>query len=251
MSIPVAGEDRPGQLALELGHEVSHAEADFIVGDGNRLAYGHAMAWPDWPGPLTLIEGPAGVGKSHLARIWAERAEAGYAAPESAEELSRAGGTGPLVVEDVDRAGYDEAALFHLLNQSMRDRRPLLLSAREPVANWPFATDDLKSRARLAARFGMALSDDIQLSQMFVKLFQDRQITVDPRTIGYIVARMERSPAEVVTLAALMDRMALERGVAITRAIAAEALALRSAAADTDQMALNFDSSFPDGDDDE
>jgi len=251
MSIPVAGEDRPGQLALELGHEVSHAEADFIVGDGNRLAHGHVMAWPDWPGPLTLIEGPAGVGKSHLARIWAERAEAGYAAPASAEELSRVGGTAPLVVEDVDRAGYDEAALFHLLNQSMRDRRPLLLSAREPVANWPFATDDLKSRARLAARFAMALSDDIQLSQMFVKLFQDRQITVDPRTIGYIVARMERSPAEVVALAALMDRMALERGVAITRAIAAEALALRSAAADTDQMALDFDSRFPDGDDDE
>jgi chromosomal replication initiation ATPase DnaA len=74
MSVPDAGGDRPGQLALDLGHEVSHAEADFIVGDGNRLAYGHVVAWPAWPGPLTLIEGPAGVGKSHLARIWAERA---------------------------------------------------------------------------------------------------------------------------------------------------------------------------------
>ena len=91
--------------------------------------------------------------------------------PQALQELSRAGGQAPLVLEDVDRAGLDEAALFHLLNQSMRDRRPLLLTAREPVANWPFATDDLKSRARLAARFGMASSDDIQLSQMFVKLF--------------------------------------------------------------------------------
>lgn len=250
MSFPFA-DDRPGQLALELGHEVSHAEADFIVGDGNRLAYGHVAAWPDWPGPLTLIEGPAGVGKSHLARIWAERAAAGYAAPGNAEELSRLGGTGPLVVEDADGAGYEEAALFHLLNQSMRDRRPLLLTAREPVANWPFATDDLKSRARLAARFGMALSDDIQLSQMFVKLFQDRQVAVDPRTIGYLVARMERSPAEAVVLAEMMDRMALERGGAITRAIAAEALARRGAAADADQMALDLDSPFPEGDDDE
>jgi chromosomal replication initiation ATPase DnaA len=253
MTIPDAGEDRPGQLALDLGHDVSHAEADFIVGEGNRLAYGHVAAWPEWPGPLTLIEGPAGVGKSHLARIWAERSEAGYASPETAEELSRAGGTGPLVVEDVDSAGYDEAALFHLLNQSMRDRRPLLLTARQPVANWPFATDDLKSRARLAARFGMALSDDIQLSQMFVKLFQDRQVAVDPRTIGYLVARMERSPAEVVALAEMMDRMALERGVAITRAIAAEALARRSALADTDQMALDFgvNRADPESDDDE
>jgi len=248
MSVPLAGE-RPGQLALELGHDVSHAEADFIVGDGNRLAYGHVMGWPDWPGPLTLIEGPDGVGKSHLARIWAERAEAGYASPGRAEELARIGGAEPLVVEDVDRAGYDESALFHLMNQSMRDRRPLLLTAREPVANWPFATDDLKSRARLAARFGMALSDDIQLSQMFVKLFQDRQVAVDPKTIGYMVARMERSPAEAVALAEMMDRMALERGGAITRAIAAEAMARRSAAADSDQMSLNLEGL--DGDDDE
>lgn len=241
MNMPAAGDERPGQLALDLGHDVSHAEADFIVGDGNRLAYGHVMAWPDWPGPLTLIEGPAGVGKSHLARIWAERAEAGYAAPETAEDLSRGGGTGPLVVEDVDRAGYEEAALFHLMNQSMRDRRPLLLTARQPVANWPFATDDLKSRARLAARFGMSLSGDIQLSQMFVKLFQDRQVGVDPRTIAYLVARMERSPGEAVALVEVMDRMALERGVPITRAIAAEALARRDAAGDTDQMALDLD----------
>jgi len=251
MTIPDAGDDRPGQLALDLGHDVSHAEADFIVGDGNRLAYGHVAAWPEWPGPLTLIEGLAGVGKSHLARIWAERAEAGYASPATAEEFSRTGGTGPLVVEDVDSAGYDEAALFHLLNQSMRDQRPLLLTAREPVANWPFATDDLKSRARLAARFGMALSDDIQLSQMFVKLFQDRQVVVDPKTIGYLVARMERSPAEAVALAEMLDRMALERGVAITRAIAAEALARRGAQADADQMVLDFDDADPEGDDDD
>jgi len=242
MTLSPTDDADPGQLALDLGHEVSHEEADFIVGDGNRLAYGHVLAYPDWPGPLTLIEGPAGVGKSHLARIWAERAEARYASPQMAEALSRAGGRTPLVVEDADSAGYEEAALFHLLNQSMRDNRPLLLTARQPVANWPFATDDLKSRARLAARFGMALSDDIQLSQMLVKLFQDRQVAVDPRTIAYLVARMERSPGEAVALAEMMDRMALERGVAITRAIAAEALGRRAAALDSNQMALDLDS---------
>lgn len=229
------------QLALELGHEPSHAADDFIVGEGNRLAYGHLLAYPRWAAPLTLVEGPASAGKSHLARIWAELANASFARPETAEELSRGAGAVPLVVEDADRAGYDEATLFHLLNQSMRDRRPVLLTARDPVANWPFATDDLKSRARLAAHFTVALSSDIQLSQMFVKLFGDRQVTVDPRIVAYLVARMERSPEEAVALVEIMDRMALERGTAISRGIAAEALALRGTKRDDHQLALEFD----------
>jgi chromosomal replication initiation ATPase DnaA len=238
------------QFALELGHTPSHAEADFMVGEGNRLAYAHIMAFPNWSGPLTLITGPAKSGKSHLARIWADRSGAEAPEVDALEELSRTGGTAPLVIEDVDRRGYDEAALFHLLNQSMRDRRPLLMTAREPVANWPFATDDLKSRARLAALFTVSTSDDIHLSQMFVKLFGDRQVTVDPKIIAYLVARMERSPEEAVLLAGMMDRMALERGTAITRAIAAEALAQRGAAHDENQLELEL-ARTEEGNDDE
>ena len=230
-----------GQLALELGHSPSHAEADFIVGEGNELAYGHILAYPDWAGPLTLLLGPAKSGKSHLARIWAVRAGAEFAEPAEIEALSAAGSAAPLVVEDVDRLGYDENSLFHLLNQSMRDRRPLVMTARESVAAWPFRTDDLKSRARLAATFTVQTSDDIQLSQMFVKLFSDRQVAVDPKVIAYLVARMERSSEEAVILAGILDEMALARGTAITRALAAEALALRGAAHDDGQLALDLE----------
>jgi chromosomal replication initiation ATPase DnaA len=220
------------QLPFEYGHEPSHLEDDFIAGDGNRLALGHVRAFPNWAGPLTLIEGPPKSGKSHLARIWALRAGATLAGPDELERLSRIGGTAPLVVEDVERSGYDEDALFHLLNQSMRDGRPVLMTTREPVANWPFETDDLKSRARLAARFAVTLSDDIQLSQMFVKLFEDRQVAVDPKIISYLVTRMERSSEEAVALAELVDRIALSRATAITRSVAAAALAERGVGED-------------------
>jgi chromosomal replication initiation ATPase DnaA len=231
-----------GQLPFDYGHQPSHLESDFIDGDGTRLALAHIRAFPNWSGPLTLIEGPAKSGKSHLARIWAARAGAMLATPADLETLSAYAGVRPLVLDDVERSGYAEAALFHLLNQSMRDARPLLMTARLPVANWPFATDDLKSRARLAARFTLALSDDIQLSQMFVKLFSDRQVAVDPRVVAYLVARMERSPEEAVVLADIADRLALAEGSAITRRIAAAALAERGVAQ------LEFDL---EGDDDE
>lgn len=216
-----------GQLPLEFDPVTSHEEADFVVGDGNRLAYLHLTAWPDWPGPLTLLVGPAKAGKSHLGRIWAARSGAESPAPSDIERLAGEGGTKPLLIEDPDRPGYDEQALFHLLNQSMRDGRPVLMTAREPVIRWPYATDDLKSRARLATLLELVAATDTELSQMLVKLFADRQIAVDPRIIGYIVPRMERSPAEAVAMAQLMDRLALSRGTAITRSVAAEALRQR------------------------
>ena len=220
---PVSEPDK-GQLPLELGHVPAQGEADFLVGEGNELAHGRIFAFPHWPDPITLLIGPAKSGKSHLARIFADRSGARFAQPDQLEALATQGGQGPLVLDDVDRLDYDEAGLFHLLNQSMREGRPLLLTAREDVAQWTLATDDVRSRARRATAYTLELTDDIQLSQMFVKLFGDRQIAVDPKVIGYLVARMERSAEEAVVLVELMDRLALAKGTAITRSIAAEAL---------------------------
>ena len=84
-------------------------------------------------------------------------------------------------------------------------------------------------------------TDDIQLSQMFVKLFGDRQIAVDPKIIAYLVARMERSAEEVVILADLMDRLALAKGTAITRTIAAQALDRRRVARGEASNEQNWD----------
>ena len=226
MTSPVRPED-PGttrQLALELAHTPAQGEDDFLVGEGNAMAHGRILAFPARSEPVTLLVGPAKSGKSHLAGIFAGRSGARFAQVDDLAGLAMQGGRQPVIVEDVDRLGYDEAGLFHLLNQSLREQRPILLTAREEVANWPLVTDDVRSRVRRATAFTLELTDDIQLSQMFVKLFGDRQIKVDPRIIAYLVARMERSAEEAVLLADLMDRLALARGCAITRTIAAEAL---------------------------
>lgn len=222
------GESR--QLAFELGHTTSHAEADFIVSAGNQLAFEHMLVYPAWPGALTLITGPAKSGKSHLARIWVARADALVAGVGDLEHLASVGGQRPVLIEDIDRAGYDETALFHLLNQSMRDSRALLMTARTPISRWPYTTDDVLSRARRAASFEVETPDDIQLSQMLVKLFDDRQIAVEPKVISYLLPRMERSTAEAVALVGLMDKLALTQGCAVNRTIAAKALSMRETA---------------------
>jgi chromosomal replication initiation ATPase DnaA len=229
-------------LTLELGHTPAHGEADFLVGEGNQLAYSRIMAFPDWPDPITLLIGPAKSGKSHLARIFADRSDARFAGVADLDTLATEGGTKPVVIEDVDRLDYGEAGLFHLLNQSMREQRPILMTAREEIAHWQLVTDDVRSRARRATAYTLELTDDIQLSQMFVKLFEDRQLKVDPRIVSYLVARMERSAEEAVLLADLMDRLALARATAVTRNIAAEALARRRLArGETDNTEQHLD----------
>ncbi|NMA96592.1 MAG: hypothetical protein GX970_00535 [Phyllobacteriaceae bacterium] len=224
------------QLPLDLHLEPSHAEDDFLVGEGNNLAHARILAWPHWPDGVTLLVGPASSGKSHLARIFVERSGALEVTPQTITEIAAVPGTGPALIEDVDRLAYDEHSLFHLLNQAMRGERTLLLTARDEVSAWPLVTDDVRSRVRRAPVFRLAISDDIELSQMIVKLFSDRQIKVDPKVIGYVVPRMERSPEEAATLVEIMDKLALAKGSAITRTIAAEALAQRMDAAEVDRQ---------------
>lgn len=223
--------DAKGQLTLDLSLDPSLVEADFIVSSGNQMAFNRVINYLHWPDPMTLITGAPKIGKSHLARIWLGRSHAVMADAENMEQLAEVGGDHPVLIEDADRVAYPESAFFHLLNQSMRDRRPILLTARAPVAKWPYETADVLSRVRLAAHFEVEMPDDIQLSHMFVKLFGDRQVTVDPKVIAYLVARMERSPKEVVALVALMDDLALSKRAPITRNIAVQALEIRTDAA--------------------
>jgi len=91
---------------------------------------------------------------------------------------------GPVLIEDADRVPYDEAELFGMLNQCLQQQRAVLLTARAEPGNWPYATDDVNSRVRLAAHFRLNPPTDIELSQMFVKLFSDRQVSVDPKVIA-------------------------------------------------------------------
>ncbi|HRQ82666.1 MAG TPA: DNA replication protein, partial [Azospirillaceae bacterium] len=62
------------QLTLDLPHRSAMGEADFLVAAPNAEAVAWIDRWPAWPAPALCLYGPAGCGKTHLSRIWAERA---------------------------------------------------------------------------------------------------------------------------------------------------------------------------------
>ena len=214
------------QLTLDWPHETSWAREDFLIAPENAGALRTLEEWPRWASPVQLLVGPKGSGKSHLGAIWARLAQAGVV---GAERLADAAlvelAAGPaLLIEDADRIGSEEAALFHLLNLVGEHGASALITARFAPDLWGLKTPDLLSRLRLAPMLTLG-EPGLELTQaVLVKLFSDRQLIVDATVIAYIALRIERSLDAARAIVAAIDREALARGHRVTRGMVAELL---------------------------
>lgn len=221
-------DEPPRQLALELPVDSRRGIEDFLVGPSNEAAYAMIESWPAWPDSWLRLVGPEGAGKSHLAAIWAKIAHAWVVSARDVTEdkVPHLASCGALAIEDCDRGDRDEHALFHLMNAVRARGGHLLLTARSEPGQWGLVVPDLLSRLRLAPQVTIAPPDDTLLRALLVKLFIDRQLVVDTGIIEALALRMERSFAAATLLVDTLDRLSLERGRRVTRALAAEALAL-------------------------
>lgn len=212
------------QLPLAFGHDPATGRDDLLVAAPVNAAVSLVDAWPHWPSPVVVIAGPVGSGKSHIAAIWRERAGAELVVARPGTGAEEAAARGPVLVEDADRAGFDDRTLFHMVNNVRQNGHALLMTSRLWPMSWSVDLPDLRSRLKAATVVEIGEPDDELLSQVIVKLFADRQLFVDDRLVAYIVARMERSLEAAQTLVERLDRLALARGSRITRALAQEVL---------------------------
>ncbi len=221
----------PRQLALALDHAESFAREDFLSGPSNAAALALIECWPAWPNQASILTGPEGSGKSHLAAIWANAAGARLVAARALDQATVPAtlATGALVVEDVAAGAFDERALFHVLNLAREEEAFVLLTTRMPPAAWRLAIRDLGSRLKALPIVSLAPPDDALLRAVLVKLFADRQIAVEESLISYVATRIERSFAAARTVVGRLDAEAMRRKRALTRALAAEILRSTSA----------------------
>ncbi len=216
------------QLILDLGHRPALGERDFLVAPCNQAAVQWLDRWPDWPAPALAIHGPAGCGKTHLARVFAARSRAPILEAErvtTASVPARLGEARACVVDDADRA--DAEPLLHLYNLIAERGGHLLLTAREPPARWPGLLPDLRSRLAAAPAVGVSAPDDALLAALLVKLFADRQLAVGEEVVLFLVHQMERSFDAARRLVADLDAAALRDRRSITIPLARSLLSAR------------------------
>ena len=206
------------QLPLDLGHPTALSAGDFLVAPCNAEAHAWLARWRDWPGPASVIFGPAGCGKTHLAHLFAAATGAGsiIAADLGIDDPPRLLDAAALVVEDCDQGGLDETALFHLINLARENGRFLLLTGRQPPSRWTVALPDLRSRLLAMTALAIGAPDDQVLAALLVKLFADRQLKVGEEVVAYLLGRMERSFAAAARLVDRLDRAALAGHRAVT-----------------------------------
>ncbi len=212
------------QLAFDLPAREGFRREDFFVSPANAIAMAALEAWRDWPGGKLLLVGPLGAGKTHLAHVWA--AETGAVLVQGGDlgtaDVPGLAEAGAVAVEDACDVAGDaaaEEALFHLHNMVVQNGH-LLMTADRPVRDWGLRLPDLKSRVEAAGVARLEAPDDALLAAVLVKLFADRQVTVAPTLIPWLVARMERSIDAARSLVAALDAKALREGRPITRAMA-------------------------------
>jgi len=205
------------QLVLPLGHADRMGRDDFITAPGNQHAFAYVEAFPDWTAPAMALYGPPASGKSHLARIWAERSGASIIA---ARDLHLPP-DGAVVVEDVDAGLADEGALFALLERG----GPLLLTGQNPPSTWPAKLPDLHSRFAALISFGLGAPDEALLMALAVKLFADRQLQVPEAVVTHLVRQVERAPAALRDFIQRADMRALEQGRRVNLQLVRELMA--------------------------
>lgn len=193
---------------------------DFICSSENSNALGYLSKWPDWSNNGLIICGNSGVGKTHLAALWAQSANAIYILKESLNNDPRKlfEYNCNFVLDNFDDFLFEKNFdwLFHFFNIAKEREKFFLILSREFPTNYEINLADLKSRLLMLPIFKIEDPEDDLLIKVAKKLSKDFEMVIDDNAIEYIVSVVERRVDKIREVLKILDKLSLEKRKSIT-----------------------------------
>jgi DnaA family protein len=193
-----------------------------FVADGNAAAVAAVRHWATDPGAgHVLLHGETGSGKSHLLHAAFEAAAAAGArarfvpldlpalAPSVLDGLEHCDAVVLDAVQAVAGQRDWELALFNLYNALGLQGGRLLLAARAPAPALGLDLPDLRSRLCACAVYRLQALDDAGRRRLLAREAAVRGLTLDDKTLRYILTYSPRDTASLLALVDELDRLSL------------------------------------------
>jgi DnaA family protein len=207
------------QLPLAL-RPASDFRFETFVGAPEVLGRLRAMAAGE-PG-FVLLSGAEGSGKTHLAIATAQAAAAAGIAVQYVplahlqgrveQGLAGLDRLGLVVLDGLDAvlgARADEVALFDFHNRCQAAGCEVLYVAHQAPGALAVGLPDLRSRLGQCVQLTLPRRDDVQRGAILQRKAQDRGWTLDESAVAYLLRRVGRDMASLVTLLDQLDRLSL------------------------------------------
>lgn len=191
------------QISLPFDRPDRASGEDFLVSDANRIAVRHLENWREWPLSISVLSGPPLSGRSTLGRHF----------------VAQSGGT---MIDDAQE--QDEQALFNAWNDAQTARRPLLLIADVPPAQWQVVLPDLRSRLAVAPHVALEQPDEALARALIERSLASAGASYAADLPQWLLRRIERSYAAIAAVTRLLDEAALSSGRKISAAMAKDVL---------------------------
>ena len=208
---------RTVQEVFDFSQEESLSWSDFIEGSENHDVLAYLMQWPNWNSNGLVIFGEHGVGKTHLASLWAQSANAVCVLKSCLNSDPR-----DLFENTYDnRCNFffdnfqdfliDQRWLFDFYNIAKEKRRFFVITDITSPALWKISLEDLKSRLSLIPAVRIASHGDELLFKVTKKLAKDYSIEISDEVVNYILTICQRDIPRISHILKTLDKLALRQ----------------------------------------
>ncbi len=180
------------QYNLNFYNNVSYTKDNYLVSECNKSAFDFLFQSKNKNNSIYLF-GPNKSGKTHLSSIWCEKnkclkLEIKKFKIENLHKLKQ-----NILIDDIFN-DIDEEKIFHLINHCKSNNLKFLMTSNILPKNYKFIIEDLSSRIKSFYFIEIYKPDDYLISNLIVKLFNDRQIKVkNYEVVNYLALRIDRS----------------------------------------------------------